>query len=101
MSGVNFRVQKGDKIVQYVRIDSQETPEWVCVAVRGDGPAAQQGIRYGDILVGMHKWETVSLDNIAYILDSDEFRRTQPIKFYILRDDETLYGHMTVSVIGD
>jgi serine protease Do len=70
------------------------------VAVRGDGPAAKQGIRYGDVLVGLHKWETVSLDNIAYILDSDEFRRVQPMKFYILRDAETLYGHMRASLNG-
>jgi serine protease Do len=69
--------------------------------VRSDSPAAKQGIRSGDILVGMHKWETVSLDNIAYILDSDEFRRSQPVKFYILRDNETLFGHMHVAVIGD
>jgi serine protease Do len=71
------------------------------VAVRSDGPAAQQGIRYGDVLVGMHKWETISLDNIAYILESEEFRSSQPVKFYILRDDETLYGHLHIPAIGD
>jgi serine protease Do len=45
----------------------------------------------------MHKWETVSLDNVTYILDSDEFKQAQPVKFYILRGNETLYGHMLVS----
>jgi serine protease Do len=68
------------------------------MAVRPDSPAANQGIRYGDVLVGMHKWETVSLDNVAYILESDEFRDSQPVKFYILRGSETLYGHMQVSM---
>jgi serine protease Do len=67
------------------------------VAVRSGGPAAQQGIRRGDVLVGMHKWETISDENIAYILGSDEFETTQPFKFYILRDGETLYGHMRAS----
>ena len=71
------------------------------VAVRSDGPAAKEGIRNGDILVGLHKWETVSLDNIAYILESDEFRRAQPIKFYILRGGETRFGHLQANVIGD
>jgi len=52
------------------------------VAVRGDGPAAKQGVRSGDILVGLHKWET-----------SDAFRRAQPIKFYTLRGgDSTMTG---------
>jgi serine protease Do len=64
------------------------------IAVRSGGPAAQQGIRRGDVLVGMHKWETISDDNISYILSSDEFRSNQSFKFYILRDGETLFGHM-------
>lgn len=66
-------------------------------AVRGDGPAAQRGVRRGDVLVGLHKWETVSMENIAYILGSAEFRETQPIKFFVLRGDETLYGHLRVA----
>ncbi len=64
------------------------------VAVRPGSPAAEHGIRRGDILVGMHKWETISLDNIAYILSSAEFKATQPFKFYILRGTDTLYGSM-------
>jgi serine protease Do len=66
------------------------------LAVREESPAAEQGIRIGDILVGMHKWETVSLDNVTYILDNDEFRQSQPAKFYILRGSEILYGHIEV-----
>lgn len=62
--------------------------------VKAEGPAAKQGIRRGDVLVGMHKWETVSLDNVAFILGSPEFARSQPIKFYILRGNETLFGHL-------
>jgi serine protease Do len=80
------------------KVNSHYRGGLLVLAVRSDSPAAAQGIRYGDILVGMHKWETVSLDNVSYILDSDEFRRTQPIKFYILRGNETLYGHMLVSL---
>jgi serine protease Do len=64
------------------------------VAIRSDGPAASQGIRPGDILVGMHLWETISEDNILYIFNHAEFEKFQPIKFYIVRGGETLYGHM-------
>ena len=70
-------------------------------SVRANGPAHNQGIRTGDVLVGMHKWETVSIDNMSYILGNDEFRRSQPAKFYILRDGDTLYGHLNLPVIGD
>ncbi len=67
------------------------------VAVKEDSAAARQGIRRGDVLVGVHKWETVSLENVAYILNSDEFHRTQPCKFFILRNGETLYGNIRAS----
>jgi serine protease Do len=63
-------------------------------SVRSDSPADRHGIRRGDVLVGLHKWETISLDNIAYILSSAEFKATQPFKFYILRGSDTLYGTM-------
>jgi serine protease Do len=69
-------------------------------AVRLGSPAAQQGIRPGDVLVGMHVWETVSLDNVAYILGRSDFDELGPVKFYILRGSETLYGHLQVSMQG-
>ncbi len=68
------------------------------VAVRPDGPAAKQGIRRGDVLVGMHIWETVSLDNVEYVLNRPDFTEFEPVKFYILRGSETLYGHLPVSL---
>ncbi len=66
--------------------------------VKPNSPAWKQGIRQGDVLVGMHIWETVSLDNVSYILDRPEFQKMQPIKFFIIRGKETLYGHMQVRV---
>ena len=66
-------------------------------AVRPNSPAANQGITPGDILVGMHLWETVSLDNVAYILKRPDFATLSPLKFFILRGDETLYGFLPVA----
>jgi len=37
-------VQKGDKIVQYVWLDPKEKPDWVMVAVRGDGRYSHAGV---------------------------------------------------------
>ncbi len=68
------------------------------VAVRPNSPAAKQGIRSGDVLVGMHVWETVSLDHVRWVLNRGDFDQFDPVKFYILRGNETLYGHMTVSL---
>jgi serine protease Do len=65
--------------------------------VRPDSPASRQGIRRGDVLVGMHVWETITLDNVTFILGRPDFAQLDPLKFYILRGSETLYGHLTVS----
>jgi serine protease Do len=65
--------------------------------VRPDGPAAKQGIRRGDVLVGMHIWETITLDNVNYVLDRPDFAQLEPVKFYILRGSETLFGHLSVA----
>ncbi len=66
------------------------------MAVRPGSLAAQEGLRRGDILVGLHKWETASMENIDYILHSETFRR-QPCKFYVLRGTRTLYGWFDAS----
>jgi serine protease Do len=65
--------------------------------VRADGPAAKQGIRRGDVLVGMHIWETITLENVNYVLDRPDFTQLEPVKFYILRGSETLFGHISVA----
>jgi serine protease Do len=65
--------------------------------VRPGSPAEKQGIRRGDILVGMHIWETVSLENIAYILDRDDIARLDSVVFYIVRGSDTLYGHLRLA----
>jgi serine protease Do len=66
--------------------------------VRPGSPAADQGIRAGDILVGMHIWETITMKNVAYIMSRDDFEEFTPVKFYILRDNDVLYGHLPVSM---
>ena len=65
--------------------------------VKPQSTAAQNGIRVGDVLVGLHVWETVTYDNINYVLDHQQLHTFNPLKFYILRGTETLYGHLQVT----
>ena len=83
---------------QFQETNSQYRGGLRVARVRAAGPAAKQGIQAGDILVGMHKWETVSLDNLDYILRQKEVKGGEPIKFYIMRGENTLYGHLPVKV---
>lgn len=67
--------------------------------VRFGSPASDKGIRPGDILVGLHIWETVKPDNVSYILDQIESDQLETVKFYILRGRDTLFGHLTSDTI--
>jgi serine protease Do len=41
------------------------------------GPAARVGVKRGDILVGMNGWETITLENVAYVLNHTEQEKTR------------------------
>ena len=64
--------------------------------VRTGSPAHAQGIRRGDVLLGIHVWETVTQENVLYILNRPDLAKN-PLKFYIYRDQETLYGQLDLS----
>jgi serine protease Do len=68
-------------------------------AVRANSPAAVKGIVPGDVLVGMHIWETATLENMAYILNRPDLASLSPLKFYILRGDETFFGDLQIAAV--
>jgi serine protease Do len=63
-------------------------------SVRQNSPSAEHGIKPGDVLVGLHIWETISLDNISYVLRRPDFASLNPLKVFVLRDNETLYAYL-------
>jgi serine protease Do len=66
-------------------------------SVRPNSPADHEGILPGDILVGMHKWETASQEDIQYIITRPTLADMGELKFYVLRGQSTLYGHLIVA----
>lgn len=66
-------------------------------AVRARSPADDQGILPGDILVGMHIWETVSMDNVAYVLRRIDRSDLRPLKFYVLRSEQPYFGYLSIT----
>ncbi|MCA9265454.1 MAG: trypsin-like peptidase domain-containing protein [Planctomycetales bacterium] len=66
--------------------------------VRANSPAATQGIKPGDILVGMHVWETVSLDNLDYVIRNTDPNKDNPVSFYIVRGETTYEGRIPIQL---
>jgi serine protease Do len=65
--------------------------------VRPGSPAAEEGILPGDILVGMHTWETASAQDVQYIVTRPTLPQMGKLKFYVLRGRSTLFGHLNVA----
>ena len=61
-------------------------------SVRQGSVAAQEGLRNGDILLGIYGWQTTSLEDLLGILDHPDIRKGPKARFYIVRREQTLYG---------
>ena len=64
------------------------------VAINANGPAAKAGIKKGDILVGLHQYETISMENVNYVLNLPEMAATAQMPFYILRGGQVRRGQL-------
>jgi len=53
---------------------------------------AQNGIRAGDILVGLHHWETLTVDNVLFVLDHGDLASFSPLRYVVVRDGQIRQG---------
>lgn len=68
-------------------------------AVKPSSTAAEQGIQVGDVLLGIHGWQTTSFNDLAGILEHPEIQAGPKAKFYIVRREQTLYGHLQFAAL--
>jgi serine protease Do len=68
------------------RVNGQLQGGLIVVDVSQDGPAVRSGIQRGDILIGLHQWETLTLDNVLYVINHPEAPTFGPLKFFVIRD---------------
>jgi serine protease Do len=64
--------------------------------VRMDSPAERAGVQRGDILVGLHKFEMLSNENVHYVLNQPDLVGVQPLKFYVLRNNQLKDGKFRI-----
>ncbi|MBD3676757.1 MAG: trypsin-like peptidase domain-containing protein [Planctomycetaceae bacterium] len=63
-------------------------------SIRAGGPASRGGIQPGDVIVGLHRWATVTTENIEYVLDQRDTLKDDSLKFFILRGRQPLHGKL-------
>jgi serine protease Do len=47
--------------------------------------AGKSGFQRGDILIGLHQWETINIDNVSYVLNHPDLATFAPVRFYRIR----------------
>jgi len=65
--------------------------------VRPGSAASREKIIPGDIIVGIHNWQTPSIAALSWVLKSEEFAQTPAAKFYVVRNNQTFWFAMKVS----
>ncbi len=66
-------------------------------SVRPGSAADEQGITPGDVLLGIHGWQTSSMKDLAGILEHPDIQSGPRAKFYIIRREQTLFGHFQLA----
>jgi serine protease Do len=65
--------------------------------VRPDSTAGRAGLQRGDILIGLHQWETLNVESVEWVLTRPELPTISPLKFFILRAGQIHRGALPVA----
>jgi serine protease Do len=60
--------------------------------ILADGLASRAGFQRGDILIGLHQWETVSIDNVVFVLNHPDLASFAPLRFFRIRGGQLQRG---------
>lgn len=98
--GVRLRPVGADAVKRAMPPVDRSTPQFrgglIVTEVRADSPAERCGVQRGDILVGLHKFEMLSNENVQYVLNQTEVSGSQPLKFYVLRNNQLQDGKFQI-----
>jgi serine protease Do len=78
------------------RINGQLNGGLEITAVNSNSVAAKAGLKKGDILVGLHTWETVTVDNVSFVLNHADLPSFNPVPFFIVRGGQIHKGTLPV-----
>ena len=91
---LGIRVGTAD-ITQVAKANPQLRGGVVIQEIDPDGVAAKAGMQRGDILIGLHQFETLSADNITWVLSHQDLASFSPLKFFLIRAGQVRRGLLT------
>lgn len=65
--------------------------------VAAGGPAAAAGLQKGDVLLGLHTWETLKAEDVVYVLTHKDYAGFLPLKYRMVRDGAVKEGWLAGS----
>ncbi len=68
------------------KVDRQLRGGLIVNEVAAGSPAGKAGIARGDVLIGLHLWESITPDNVVFVLNHKDLATFSPLKCYFIRD---------------
>ncbi len=63
--------------------------------VAAGGVAGSAGILRGDVLVGLHQWEALRVEDVSFVLGHKDLATFLPLKFFVARDGKLRDGFLS------
>ena len=60
--------------------------------VNPESLAAKAGFQRGDILIGLHQWETISVENAIFVVTHPDVGAFSPLRFFLIRAGQLRRG---------
>jgi serine protease Do len=76
----------------FTRANANVRGGMLILEVNPGSPSARAGLQRGDVLVGLHQWETLNLENLGYVLSHEDLKSFFPLKFFVLRNGQMHKG---------
>lgn len=89
--GLRLQPIQADEVT---RVNPQLRGGMLVSDIRPDSVAAKNGILRGDILVGLHDWEMLNLDNVVFVLNHPNLASFSPLRFFVLRGNQVHRGFL-------
>jgi serine protease Do len=63
--------------------------------VNPESAAGKAGLQAGDVLVGLHLWETSTMENLSYVVKHPDLNSFYPMRFYVVRSGQMHKGYLS------